>query len=84
MTGAISSFLWIFFIHGKNATTIGLCNLLFGKPNLLAGTSLAKLAQVDAVIVTFPLAALVLLVVGLLTKLDVEEKHLDKCFNGVK
>ena len=84
LTGSISSFLWIFFIHGKNAATIGLCNLIFGKPHLLAGTALVKIAQVDAVVITFPLAALVLLVVGLLSKLDVEEKHVEKCFDGVK
>ena len=84
MTGTISSFIWIFFIHGKNAATIGLCNLIFGKPHLLAGTAFVKIAQIDAVVITFPLAAIVLLVVGLLTKMDVEDKHLEKCFNGVK
>lgn len=83
LTGFVSSFVWIFFIHAKNATTIGLCKVLTGKAHLLAGTGLEKLSQVDAVLITFPLSLLVIVVVGLLTRLDVEEKHVEKCFKGV-
>jgi solute:Na+ symporter, SSS family len=83
LTGSISSFIWIFFIHAKNASTIGLCQLLFAKPHLLAETGLAKLAQVDAVIITFPLSLLVLIIVGLLSKSDLEETHVTQCFDGV-
>ncbi|MDD2534619.1 MAG: sodium:solute symporter family protein [Eubacteriales bacterium] len=84
LTGSIVSFIWIFFIHAKNASTIGLSKLLFGKPYLLAETAYAKLALVDAVIIAVPLSVIVLIVVALLTKPDVDEKHLDKCFNGIK
>ena len=84
LTGFFSSFIWIFFIHAKNATTIGLCNLLFGRPHLLAGTPLAGLAQVDSVLITFPLSLLVMIVVAILTKPDVDPAHVDVCFNGVK
>jgi solute:Na+ symporter, SSS family len=83
LTGSISSFIWIFFIHAKNASTIGLCQALFAKPHLLAETALAKLAQVDAVVITFPLSLLVLIIVGLLSKPDVEESHIAQCFDGV-
>ena len=84
LTGSLASFFWIFFVHGKNATTIGLCKLLFGKPHLFVDTALAKLAMVDAVVIAVPLSALVLLVAGLLTRPDIDETHLDKCFDGVK
>ena len=84
VTGFVSSFIWIFFIHAKNATTIGLSKALFGKAYLLAGTGNEKLAQVDAVLVTFPLAVLVIVVVGLLTKPDLDRAHVDNCFNGIK
>ncbi|MDW7656361.1 MAG: sodium:solute symporter family protein [Bacillota bacterium] len=84
LTGSISSFIWIFFIHGKNAAAIGLCNLIFGKPHLLLDTGLAKLAQVDAVIVTVPLSVLVIVIVGLLTRPDVDENHVKTCFEGIK
>ena len=83
LTGSISSFIWIFFIHAKNASTIGLCQVLFAKPHLLADTALAKLAQVDAVIITFPLSLLVLVIIGLLSKADVDDEHVAQCFDGI-
>ena len=84
LTGSLSSSFWLFFVHGKNAATIGLCQLVFGKPHLFADTTLAKLAMVDAVVVAVPLSALALIIAGLLTRPDVDELHLEKCFKGVK
>ena len=84
LTGFFSSFIWIFFVHAKNSATIGLTKLLFDRPHLLAGTGLEKLAQVDAVLITFPLSLLVIIVVGLLSKPDVDPAHVDACFKGVK
>ena len=84
LTGSLSSSFWLFFVHGKNAATIGLCQLVFGKPHLFADTALAKLAMVDAVVVAVPLSALALIIAGLLTRPDVDELHLEKCFKGVK
>lgn len=84
LTGSLVSFLWIFFFHAKNASTIGLAKLLFGKPHLFADTALAKLSMVDSVVVAVPLSILALILVNLLTKPDVDEKHVDRCFNGIK
>jgi len=84
LTGSLSSSFWLFFVHGKNAATIGLCQLVFGKPHLFADTTLAKLAMVDAVVVAVPLSALALIIAGLLTRPDINEMHLEKCFKGVK
>ncbi|NCB00186.1 MAG: sodium:solute symporter family protein, partial [Clostridia bacterium] len=84
LTGSLSSSFWLFFVHGKNAATIGLCQLLFGKPHLFAGTTLAKLAMVDPVVIAVPLSALTLLAAGLMTRPDIDEMHLEKCFKGVK
>ena len=83
LTGTIASFVWIFFIHAKNAATIGLCQLVFGKPHVLAETGLAKLAQVDAVIIAVPLSILALFIAAALTQPDVSEQHVAKCFDGV-
>jgi len=83
LTGFFSSFIWIFFIHAKNATTIGLCKVLIGKAHLLAGTGLEKLSQVDAVLITFPLSLLMIIVVGLMSRQDVDGQHVEKCFKGV-
>jgi len=84
LTGSLSSAFWLFFVHGKNAATIGLCQLVFGKPHLFADTTLAKLAMVDPVVIAVPLSALALIVAGLLTRPDINEMHLEKCFKGVK
>jgi SSS family solute:Na+ symporter len=83
LTGFISSFIWIFFIHAKNASTIGLSQAIFGKPHLLLGTSLVKLSQVDSVIIAFPLSVLVIVLVGLMARRDVEPAHVDRCFSGI-
>lgn len=84
LTGFVASFIWIFFIHGKNAAAIGLCKAIFGVPNLLVNTAVAKLSQVDAIFIAFPLSILVIVIVGLLTKPDLEKEHVDKCFSGIK
>jgi SSS family solute:Na+ symporter len=84
LTGSLSSAFWLFFVHGKNAATIGLCQLVFGKPHLFADITLAKLAMVDPVVIAVPLSALALIVAGLLTRPDINEMHLEKCFKGVK
>jgi SSS family solute:Na+ symporter len=83
VSGFATSFIWIFFIHGKNASTIGLCQALFGKAHLLAGTGLASLAQVDSVMITFPLSMIIFVVAALLTRKSVDKSHVDKCFAGI-
>ncbi len=82
--GFLVSFFWIFFIHAKNAATIGLCMALTGKAHLLADTGLAVFSQVDAVFVALPLSTLLLLIAGLSTSSDLDPKHVEKCFNGVR
>jgi len=84
LSGSIVSVIWIFLIHAKNATTIGLCQHLFNKPYLLAGTSLDKLSQVDSILIALPISIIVIIAVTLLAKPDVETAHVDKCFSGVK
>ncbi len=84
VSGFVSSFIWIFFIHGKNASTIQLCNVIFGKPHLLAGTSLEKLSMVDAVVISLPISIIVTLIVGVVCKSDIAEDHLEACFKGIK
>ncbi len=84
VTGAITSLFWLFFIQAKAAKTIGLCLALTGKDNLLIGTSLEKLNQVDSVLIALPISVVVIVVVGLLTRKNVDKAHVDACFTGVK
>ena len=84
VTGAITSLFWIFFISAKSAKTIGLCFAWTDKENLLVGTGIAKLSQVDSVLIALPISIIVIVVVGLLTKKSVDKEHADACFAGVK
>jgi solute:Na+ symporter, SSS family len=83
LTGFGVSFIWIFFIHGTNAAKIGLCQALFGVPSLLVNTALKSLASVDSVLIATPLSIIVLIIVGLLTRPDVDKEHVDQCFAGI-
>jgi len=76
--GAIASFVggiavstfWLVFVHAKEAAPLGICKALFGVPTL-AGTSIV--AQVDPIVVSLPISALLMLVVSLATSLGQEE-----------
>lgn len=84
LTGTLVSLFWLFFIHAKNAGTIGLCKVLTGKPHLLADTGLSYFAQVDAVVIAVPLSFLALWIAAALTRSDIDQEHLDQCFNGIR
>jgi SSS family solute:Na+ symporter len=84
ITGSLVSIIWLFFIHEKNARLIGLCKAIFKKDSLLIGTPLEKLNLVDSILIALPISIIVIIVVSLLTKQDVEAEHLDKCFSDVK
>lgn len=84
ITGAVTSLFWLFFIQGKSARVIGLCNALFGKDNILVDTGLAKLSMVDSIVIALPLSIIVIVVVGILTKKSADREHSEKCFDGMK
>jgi SSS family solute:Na+ symporter len=86
ISGFVVAFIWNFFINGKNASTVGLCGAIFGedKPHLLAGTSLAGLANIDAIIFALPVSIIVILVVSWLSKPDVKDEIVNKAFAGIK
>ena len=76
--GAISSFVgglsvssfWLVFIHAKEAVPLGICQTLFGMPTL-AGKGI--LTQVDPIVVSLPVSALLMVVVSLSSRLTTEE-----------
>ncbi|MBN1892532.1 MAG: sodium:solute symporter family protein [Clostridiales bacterium] len=84
VTGSVVSLFWLFFVHAKAARTIGLCPALFGKDNILVGTGIAKLSQVDSILIALPISIIVIVVVGLLTRRQMDQAHIDACFDGVK
>jgi len=88
VAGFATSFFWIFFIHAKESAALQICNFISGKPSLVAGTALAKLAMVDPIFVALPMSALVTLVIWAVyhftKKSDLDKAHVAKCFEGIK
>ena len=78
VSGTILSLFWLVFVHVKESSALGICEFLFGKPSLLSGTW----QFVDPILVAFPIAFVIGVVVSLLTN-PPDEGHLEKCFKGV-
>ena len=85
-TGALASMLvgmgvsvfWLLLVKSKEATAIGLVQMVTGgKTSLLA--DYPNWPMVDPIVIALPLAILTLVVVSLVTK-PVDPRHLDVCF----
>jgi len=83
ITGFVVGIFWIFFIHEKEATSLQLCMALFNKTSLVKETGLAKLAMVDPVIIAFPASIIATIIGAFTTKVNLPEKHIKECFNGI-
>lgn len=56
LTGSATSLFWLFFVHGKTAGSLQICNLLFHKTSIVLNTPLQTLSMVDAIVVALPLS----------------------------
>jgi SSS family solute:Na+ symporter len=83
ISGFVTSFFWIFFIHEKESASLQLCALISGKPSLVRDTLLAPLAMVDPIIVALPVSIIVTGVLTFVLKPDLSITHLEKCFSGI-
>jgi len=83
ITGFVVGIFWIFFIHEKEASSLQLCNLLFSKTSIVKDTALAKLAMVDPIVISLPSSIIATIIGAFVTKNQVSEEHLDKCFKGI-
>ena len=59
VTGSVVSLFLIFFVHKKQASSLQLCNLIFGKPTIVQGTAFEKLALVDPILIALPISIIV-------------------------
>ncbi len=75
VVGLASSVFWMLFVHKSNAAMLKLVVLLTGKESLLA----YPWDSVDPILIAFPLAFIVTVVVTLFTR-PVKKEILDKCF----
>ncbi len=87
LSGFATAFFWIFFIHGSESKMLKLCQIIFSKDSLLEGTSLSKLSQVDPLFIALPVSFIVTMVVWIVykskKKLDIDQNHVNKCFEGI-
>ncbi len=63
--GFFTWLLWILFIHIKESSALGLCNLLFHKPSLVAGS---VIAFVDPIVIALPVSTIVALIGTLIVR----------------
>ena len=75
VVGLTSSIFWIFFVHESNAKMLKLVELLTGKTTILP----YPWSAVDPILIAFPLAFIVTVIVTLFTK-PVKKAIVDKCF----
>jgi SSS family solute:Na+ symporter len=80
VTGTFVTVFWYLFIHKAEAVPLGICKMLFGQDVLVAQM---PWPVVDPILVALPLAILVTIAVSLMTKRP-NDKHLEKCFKGIK
>ncbi|WJI10098.1 sodium:solute symporter family protein [Methanobacterium sp. CWC-01] len=77
--GSLMSLFWLLFGFKKSAEAVGICQALTGKAVII--TTLPW-PTVDPIVMSLPIAALLTVVVSLLTK-PPEKEHVDKCFAGI-
>lgn len=63
--GALSSTFALFFLHAKESSALGVCDLLFGRPCLFTSF---PLDMVDPIVWSFPLSCLTIWLVTLVTE----------------
>lgn len=81
ITGFSSSLLWMMFVHVKESSVIGLCNLLFGVPTLSAADSMLQV--VDPLVISLPIAIIATIIAQIVSNKKLESGHIDMCFHGV-
>lgn len=83
IAGFVTWFIWVFFIHG-NSSFFMICELLTGVPNLVANTGLVWMSRIGTLVVALPVSVLFTLLLWVSNKKkDLEDKHIDKCFEGI-
>ncbi len=83
ITGFAVGIFFIFFIHEKEASSLQICQLIFGKTSLVKETGLAKLAMVDPIIIALPSSIIATVIGTFTTKKDVSDQHVEACFKGI-
>lgn len=86
ISGSVAWAFWTFFVH-SNASYMQICKLMTGKTSIVLGTDFEKFSMVGTTFIALPVSILVMAVVWFaytkLGKMDLNKKHIDKCFTGI-
>jgi len=83
ITGFTVGVICIFFVHEKEASSLQLCQLIFGKTSVVKGTALSGLAMIDPIIIALPASVISTVVGALASKNKLSAEHLGLCFKGM-
>jgi SSS family solute:Na+ symporter len=85
--GLCMSFFWMIFFHHQESTALGICQILFGRANLVADyppTSwIWKLQYVDPLVIALPVSFALCVGVSRITH-KMPKSHLKRCFTHIK
>jgi SSS family solute:Na+ symporter len=85
--GLCMSFFWMIFFHYQESAALGICQLLFGRANLVADfptTSwIWKLQYVDPLVIALPVSFALCVGVSRFTR-TMTRSHLKRCFRYIK
>ena len=76
ITGAAVSAFGLMFMHRAESKALGICKMIFGSDEII---SKFPWPFVDTICYALPLAALMLIIVSLLTK-PIDKEHINQCF----
>jgi solute:Na+ symporter, SSS family len=80
VVGTFISLFWLLFVYKKTAASLGIAKMLTGQDVLI---STMPWPVVDPIIIAVPIAALIMVLVSLITR-PLSKEHIDNCFEGVK
>ena len=85
--GLCMSFFWMIFFHYQESASIGICQILFGRENLVADfpskSWLWKLQYVDPLVIALPFSFALCVGVSRITR-KMPRSHLRHCFRFIK
>jgi len=84
--GLCLSFFWMIFFHHQESAALGICQILFGRANLVAdfpSTSwIWKLQYVDPLVIALPVSFALCVGVSRITQ-KMPKAHLKRCFTYI-
>lgn len=83
LSGFATSLLWMMFIHTKESMAMKICKLIFEKDSLVITSKVIQF--VDPIVIALSVSILVTVIVQIIsTKKQLNNRHIEECFEGIK